>query len=208
MSGARITLHPKLHRPQSFSLIETHWGYILREHPSGLGVHRLIDAGLRFFGIVLVMTAYAQWLVPAGLYQGNPLASKVVLAVVLSVGGCVMYLFAANRGRLEAQIDTSLREVRLARTRRNRPARIKSRIPFDQIESVFVERHAGKPAELYLRRTQGAADVRLVSGAGREMNLLHARLCRDLTDPVQRLEMRLGAVQPTDTKLIRLRRIG
>ncbi|MEO1239653.1 MAG: hypothetical protein AAFW64_08340 [Pseudomonadota bacterium] len=207
MADARITLHPKMHHPKSIQLTETHWGYILSAGKDAAGSTAMSEAAMRFVGIVLVMTAYGVWLVPQGLLAGNAVHLKAVMATGLALGGAALYFLAGYALVLETQIDTVEREIRLARRVRNRKSRVVRRIPFGAVQSAYVRRDEGKPAELHLRL--GPDDVvHVVSGLERELNLVHARFCRDLKSPQERMEMRLSVDQPKPLRAIRLRQAG
>ncbi|MEL7106294.1 MAG: hypothetical protein AAGM21_10265 [Pseudomonadota bacterium] len=207
MTEARITLHPKMHHPKSIQLVETHWGYILSSQRATAGGSAMSEAAMRFFGIVLVMTAYAIWLVPAGLIPGEPLQLKAALAVVLALGGATLYFLSSRALVQETQVDTTAREIRLARRVRDKKTRVTRRIPFSSVQSAYVRRDEGKPAELHLRL--GAQEtVHLVSGLERELNLVHGRFCRDLKSPAERMEMRLSVAAPTPVRAVRLRQAG
>lgn len=207
MADARITLHPKMHHPKSIQLTETHWGYILSAGKDAAGGSAMSEAAMRFVGIVFVMTAYGVWLVPEGLLAGNAVQLKAIMATVLALGGAALYFLASYALVLETQVDTAAREIRLARRVRGRKARVVRRIPFGAVQSAYVRRDEGKPAELHLRI--GADDVvHVVSGLERELNLVHARFCRDLKSPQERIEMRLSVAQPTPTRAVRLRQAG
>lgn len=208
MAAARITLHPKMHRPVSLDLVETNWGYILRSKAKNAGHGSALNAGFRFFGMILVAAAFAHWLVPEGLYRNDPWAAKSAITGLLSAAGAVIYAIGLLVQGYEVQVDTSVREVRLARRRRKDVARVTQSIPFAGVESVFVERHPGKPADLLLRVKGAREPIKLLSGLERELNLLHARLCRDLKSPQERMEMRLSASATPPLRQVRLRHFG
>ncbi|MEM9708456.1 MAG: hypothetical protein AAF871_06640 [Pseudomonadota bacterium] len=191
MSEPRITLYPARRDASSVPVTETHWGYILREAERPWGGVALAEASCRFLGLVLVIAAYAQWLIPASLFPSDPLSTKISLSIILSVGGAGVY-YLANRGlRREVQVDTAERQVRFARRSvRGRPNVIRV-VPFEAISGVFVNRREGG-AELCLRLEGFDTSVRLASGVERDLNLLHARLCRDFKTAEQRMEARLG----------------
>jgi len=201
MSKARITFLPDRRGEGSVKLIETHWGYILREADGAVGGVALAEAALRFLGLILVVSAYAQWLLPAALFPAGDVSGRIGLSAVLAVGGAAVYL-VANRGfRPETQVDTAKREFRFARRNGQGIARIQRRLPFDAVESAFVRRRDGGAGELCLRLAGVEAQVHVATGAERDLEVLHLRLCRDLKSPAERVEARMKLVAVTPRKL-------
>ena len=198
MAEARITFHPERRGEDTLKLTETHWGYIVREADVVLGGPVMAEAALRFFGLILVVSAYAQWLVPAGLFPADTLSGRVGLSAGLAAAGAIVY-FVANRGfRHEMQVDTAKREFRFARRNGRGLSRIVRRLPFESVESVFVRRRDGGPGEFFLRLKGVGEPVHVANGAERDLGILHTRLCRDLKSPAERVEarMKLAAVSP------------
>lgn len=207
MAEARITLHPKMHHPKSIQLTETHWGYILSTKRGTADGLAMSEALMRFVGIVSVMAAYAIWLVPEALVSADASQLKAVTASVLIVLGATMYFVFGRARVVETQVDTSAREIRLARRAGNGSAKVILRIPFGSVQSAYVRRDDGKPAELHLRL--GAEEtIHIVSGLERELNLVHGRFCRDLKSPQERMEMRLSVATTTPMRAVRLRQAG
>lgn len=195
MASARITFHPERRGSGTIKLTETHWGYILREAAGPLGGAAVAELALRGFGLLLVMSAYGQWLLPSGLFTPDT-GDRILLSAVLASAGGAIY-FLANRGlQPEIHVDTAEREFRFAHRNGRGAVRIGRRLPFETVESVFVRRHEGAPAEIRLR-IRGIEDaVHLVSGAANDLNLMHARLCKDLKSPHERVEARLRVRPP------------
>ncbi|MDJ1007545.1 MAG: hypothetical protein QNJ13_06925 [Paracoccaceae bacterium] len=207
MAEARITFHPERRGTGTLRLTETHWGYIVREASGAIGGAALAEAALRFFGLVLVLAAYGQWLLPAGLFPSDAVAAKVALSAALAWIGAGLYFFA-NRGFAhEIQVDTAKREFRFARRNGRGLTRVVRRLPFGVVESVFVRRGEAGWAQFFLRVQGVAAPLHLANGAERDLNLLHSRLCRDLKSPAERVEARLKDAEPRKVAVrARLRR--
>ncbi|MEL7025687.1 MAG: hypothetical protein AAGO57_00465, partial [Pseudomonadota bacterium] len=105
----------------------------------------------------------------------------------------------------ETHIDTSKREIRFARRSAGNKIRVKLRVPFSEIESVFVRRNEAHQGLLRLRVRGASQALTIVAGVERELNLMHSRLCRDLKSPEERLEMRLKLVRPEQKVAVKLR---
>lgn len=194
MAEPRITFHPERRAGATLRLTETHWGYIVSEADGALGGPALTEAGLRFLGLVLVLASYIQWLLPDGLYRVDPLGAKIGMSALFALAGAALY-FVANVGFERAiEVDTQERVVRFVRRNGRGRARVLQSVPFDAIGSVFVRRHEGAMAELRLGIAGLDESLHVMRGADRDLHLLHARLCRDLKSPAERLEARLRLI--------------
>jgi hypothetical protein len=171
---------------------ETYWGYEIREHAGHRDQETAMEAFLRFLGLVLVLAAYAQWLLPAGLFGEDANTARAGLTFAFGAGGAAIYWFA-NRGLTNSvQVDLSRRELRLvARNARNQ-LRLRRRLPMEDVQSAFLRRskEPGHDAELCLR-LMGGAELLLAQGPEAEMAALHRRMCLDLRPVEARLRDKL-----------------
>lgn len=205
MAVARITFHPERRRDRSIGRTETHWGYILRETRTALGGAALAEVFLRFLGVVIVLTALALWLVPAWAFAGDAATARGAVVAALMLVGASIYVGAGYGLASEVQVDTSALELRLARRNARGVVRIGRTVAFEAVESLVVQHHEGVDADVMLRLVGTRAPLRLLRGEGREIQNLHARLCRDLQSPAQRVEARLRA-EPVRKVALRLRK--
>lgn len=173
---------------------ETYWGYVIRENPHGRNQETLIEAGLRFLGLILVLAAYGQWLVPASLFSGDPIIMKAGIAFILGVSGVVIYWYASRGLSVDIQVDVSKREVRVAHRNGRGQTRLHSIIPMRRIESAFLKRSKAEGAEasLYLRFRDRSDVLHVASGPEADLVILHRRLSADLRPVSERINQRLA----------------
>ena len=205
MTAARITLHPALLHPKSFTLVETHWGYILRA-PKRRSGHVAL---LRFLGIILVMSSFAQWLVPDSLLPAEGVSIQAAIGGAFATSGALLYALGWFGWDREAQIDTVSGEVRLVRPAGQGWAMTTFKTPFARVDEVFVKRDKSGVPGLWLRSGDHKDAIRLVTGHERELNLVHSRMLRDMRPPEARVEMRLQLLETQGRKVgVKQRRTG
>ncbi len=172
---------------------ETHWGYIIRERETVADRRLLRDALLVFAGVVLVAVGLGQWLMPGSLLAADLIVIKVVLTAALLAGGLACFHAVVREARVEVQVDTVRRELRVTERDRRGAERLLQRVPMREIDSAYVKRGARSPAggHLLLRLADSDAPLHLASGTERELRLLHDRLRRDLRPARERVERRL-----------------
>ncbi len=205
MTDARITLHPTLLHPKSFERVETHWGYILRPRPRGV----FGDTVSRFVGGVLVLSSLGLWLVPEAILPTNGAGLQSLWGGFFAAFGALVYCFGLRGFDRETQVDLTAGELRFVRPAGRRWALTTKRVNFGLIEHPFVDTSKGQFAGLWIRTTNGARPVRLISGDEREVNLAHGRLERDLLPAELRVEMRLRAMEAERPKIrVAQRRVG
>ncbi len=178
----------------ALTISETIWGYIVAETGDRFDRESLGEAGLRFLGIVLVLLAYGQWLLPASVLGANAFAMKAAMTFFFGAAGGVIY-WAASRGmQTEIHFNTERRDVRTVARNAKGHVRILSRWKFDAIESVFTMRppEPGAPVEFYLRLRGKSEPFLLFKGGEEEVRALHQRLIHDMAPAQERLQARLA----------------
>lgn len=180
---------------KSLEISETFWGYIVREPQDRFDKETLTESVLRFFGLVFVLLAYGQWLLPGSLFSGDVLAIKMVFSFLFAATGTGLYMFAGRGFRHEVQVDPSRREVRFAMRNARNQSRLKSRLPMEGVASAFVMRSKSDPnnATLFFRLHGVSAPLQVITGRPTEIERLHQRLCHDLSPREERLERGLRA---------------
>jgi len=172
---------------------ETHWGYIIREREAGSDRRLLRDALLVFLSAVLLAVGLGQWLMPGALFAADLIAIKVAItAAMLGVGLACLHS-VGRETRIEVQVDTVRRELRVTERDRRGTERLIQRVPMREIDSAYVKRGARSQAggHLLLRLAESDAPLHLATGSERELRLLHDRLRRDLKPARERVERRL-----------------
>lgn len=184
----------------SLEINETFWGYIVREPQDRFDRETVTESALRFFGLVLVLLAYGQWLLPGSLFSGDVLVLKMAFSFIFAGTGVALYLYAGRGFRQEVQIDHGRREVRFALRNSRNQSRLQTRVPMEGIESAFVKRSKDDTghASLLFRLHGVEAPLHVVTGPLAEVERLHLRLCHDLSPREERLARGL---RRTDTRV-------
>ena len=176
---------------------ETHWGYVIHEDWDQNGRESLTEAVLRFIGLVLVMSAYAQWLLPAALFFGDPVSTKAGLSFFLGSVGAAIY-WTANRGtNIDLHVDLARRELRIAHRNARGQSRLQTIVPMTDVASAFIARpKSGGASELYLRLRDRDDVMHVATGDENALRSLHLRLSHDLRPLEDRINRRLAMAVP------------
>lgn len=171
---------------------DTYWGYTIAEplaRTPGLAV-----PVLRFLGLVLVLAAYGQWLLPSTLFQGEALLTKAALTAVFGMSGIGLYWFASRGVRRIVTVDLSRRQVRLAQRNSRGDDRVRMVQPISKVEGAVLKRAADPaiPSELFLRLKGRRAPVLIAAGDEAQLLALHKRMAEDLRPMRERIEDRLA----------------
>ena len=141
-----------------------------------------------FAGVLLLMAAYGQWLLPAGILKSDTIAFQLAGSASFMVFACLLY-FIARRGMCpEIQIDMQKQVVRTAKRNRHGASTATETFPFAAIGSVFMKRSktnsAGNQVFLRLRGDQRLIEV--ASGPESQLEIIMERLGQDVcrTAPV------------------------
>jgi hypothetical protein len=131
---------------------DTHWGYILRPSEEMMARAALLEIAATFSGVLILMLAYAQWMLPGSSDAPDLLAMKLAISVILSIFSVVLIL-AGQRGLvMELQMDRTKQELRLVQRSRRGYGRMIRRMSFADVSSVFLERSKSqRSARLCLR---------------------------------------------------------
>ena len=190
----------------SLEISETFWGYIVRAPQDRFDRETVMESAMRFFGLILILLAYGQWLLPSSLFAENVMVLKSAFSVIFAGTGVAMYVAAGRGFRQEVQIDLGRREVRFALRNTRRQSRLTHRLPMDGVESAFIKRSKadGGEAVLYFRLFGVEAPLEVVAGHLQDVERLHLRLCHDLSPRDARLarglrqsDTRVTGVVPT-----------
>lgn len=168
------------------SIRETSWGFIVSDLPGQLDVGLVEEASLKFFGLVMILAAGVQWLVPGTLYGGNVLLAKFGMMAMFGLVGFALFRHA-NRGyRAELHVDAAHREVRIATRNSRGQARARKTFAMRDIEECFVDEMAEGAqgtARLCFRVSGEDEPVRIATAPQTDLVPVLERLVRDLTTP-------------------------
>lgn len=140
------------------------------------------EAIIRFIGIVLILGAFIQWLVPENADGFPSLMTKTGLAVAFSLIGIAIYTSAMRGSRHELRLDPSRRDLTLARLDRRDNVRSSKSFPLTQIKSIYVKKPEvpGAPARMQLRLINSSNEITAIRGPYQEVEMMHRTLCRHI----------------------------
>lgn len=174
------------------SIRETGWGFIVSDLPGDLDLGLVEEVSLKFFALLMILAAGLQWLVPAPIYGGSVVLTKLGMTGMLGLIGFALYRHA-NRGyRAELHVDAAHREVRIATRNFRGQSRARKRFAMRDIQECFVDTASGGDARLCFRITGEDVPVQIASAPERDLVPVLERLVRDLTTPRKRNELRIA----------------
>jgi hypothetical protein len=167
-----VTSEDRRHEPM---VNETFWGYIVRPPQGAMSFFALSEIGAVFSGVLLMMLGAGQWLIPGAILTEDLLSMKIVTTTLfISIG--LMLFWIGRRGLVqELHLDRLRGELRFIQRNHAGQSRLVGRLPFDQVESVFIHRSEirGAKSKLYLREA-GRRSARLLYAA-KEAELIGVR---------------------------------
>lgn len=169
-------------RDDAVCVNDTFWGYVVR--PSRKAINRAAygEMTASFAGVLLAMSAYAQWLLPGTIVSPEVLPFKLVGTVVFAVLACFLYLIARRGLCYEVQIDKQRGVLRTARRNRHGSSSQTSSIAFHDINSVFIKRSKAPLSrdQLLIRPGGGLPLIQVAVGRSKELEPILARMVGDL----------------------------
>ena len=139
------------------------------------------EAVLRFLGIVLVLGALIQWLLPQN-GSVEMMMTKVGLAVAFSIIGLAAYTFTMRGHRYEIELDPVARNLTLSRLDRRENVRKSKKIRLDNIKSIYVHKGdgVGIPSKMRIRLRDHDEEITALRGRYEDIELMHRALCRSI----------------------------
>lgn len=181
--------------PQGALIVsETYWGYEIRDRMDRFDRVQLAEPALRFLGLVLVLTAYGQWFLPASLFGTEAVATKALLCFLLGMAGCWLYWLSGRGFSTQIEVDTFRREIRVVRRNGQGRRRVVSAIRMRMVESAFIQRTKGRSnqAHLFLRMKPDDELLHVANGSEQELEALLRRLSQDVRSPKERVAQALA----------------
>lgn len=178
------------------------WGFRLRpadmeEKASDLA----IEWGLTLLGVALLVSAFAQWLLPSSLYVGNTLMAKFVLTCVLGMLGGLAISVSARGFRPEVQVDRERHEIRFVSRNPRGRGQILATVDIDQIIGVGITRSlATGDCHCLIYLMDGQKPLRLATGTEEEIRAIRKKMDNYVTPPHERLAAKMAARKASDAK--------
>ncbi|MEM7752855.1 MAG: hypothetical protein AAF230_05530 [Pseudomonadota bacterium] len=175
--------------------IETPWGFRLR--PADMEEKAsdfMIEWGLNLLGLALLISAFAQWLLPSSLYVGNGLIAKFVLTCVLGMLGGLCMAVSARGFRPEVQVDRVRQEIRFVSRNPRGRGQILATVDIDQIIGVGITRSlATGDCHCLIYLIDGQKPLRIATGTEEEIRRIRKKMDNYVTPPEQRLAAKMAA---------------
>jgi hypothetical protein len=139
------------------------------------------EAVLRFLGIVIVLCAFIQWLLPQS-GSAEMMMTKVGLAVAFSIIGLAAYTFTMRGHRYEIELDPKAYNLTLSRLDRRDNVRKSTKIHLDNIKSIYVLKGdgIGIPSKMRIRLCDQDEEITALRGRYEDIELMHRALCRSI----------------------------
>lgn len=174
--------------------IEMPWGFRLR--PADMkekASDTLIEWGLTFLGIALVMSAFAQWLLPSSIYVGDTLMVKFILTCVLGMLGGLALSVSARGFRPEVQVDRLRQEIRFVSRNPRGRGHVLATVDLDQIIGVGITKSVTTgDCHCLIYLIDGRKPLRLASGHEQEIRTIHEKMENYVTSPADRLAAKMA----------------
>lgn len=141
------------------------------------------EAVIRFVGIVIILGAFIQWMMPNANFAGsNPEATKLGLSIAFSLIGIAIYTFATRGHQSEISLDPVRQDICITQMDRRGGVRSNRRIPLRTIKSIYVMKSqaAGAPSKMRIKLTNSPNEITAVRGKYEDIELAHRQLCRNI----------------------------
>ncbi len=177
--------------------IETPWGFRLR--PADMEEKAsdfVIEWGLTLVGLALLVSAFAQWLLPSSLYVGDTLMAKFVLTCVLGMLGGLALSVSARGFRPEVQVDRQRHEIRFVSRNPRGRGQVLATVDIDQIIGVGITRSlATGDCHCLIYLIDGQKPLRIATGTEEEIRRIRDKMDGYVTPPHERLAAKMAARQ-------------
>lgn len=139
------------------------------------------EAILRFIGIVILLGALIQWLLPQS-ETPEMMMTKVGLAVAFSVIGLAVYTYSMRGSRYEIELDPTAKTLSLSRLDRRNNVRSAKNFSLSDIKSIYVQKgdSIGAPSKMRLRLRDQDKEITALRGNYNDVELMHRALCRSI----------------------------
>jgi hypothetical protein len=180
-------------------LINMPWGFRLR--PADMAEQAgeaITEWALTFLGIVLLISAFGQWILPGSIYGGDMIAMKLMLTAVLGVGGGLILSMSARGFRPEVQVDSLRHEIRFVSRNPRGRGEVLATIDIERIIGIGMTRSVDGPdCHCLLYLIDGQKPLRLATGSEPEIKAIRKRMDEYVTTPADRVAAKMASSAPT-----------
>jgi len=180
-------------------LINMPWGFRLR--PADMAERAgeaITEYALTFLGIVLLLSAFGQWVLPGSIYGGDMIAMKLMLTAVLGVAGGLILSMSARGFRPEVQVDSVRQEIRFVSRNPRGRGEVLATIDINRIIGVGMTRSVDGPdCHCLLYLINGQKPLRLATGTEHEIKSIRKRMDDYVTPAAERLAAKMATSGPT-----------
>lgn len=179
-------------------LINMPWGFRLR--PADMAERAgeaITEWALTFLGIVLLISAFGQWILPGSIYGGDMIAMKLMLTAVLGVGGGLILSMSARGFRPEVQVDSARNEIRFVSRNPRGRGEVMATIDIERIIGIGMTRSVDGPdCHCLLYLIDGQKPLRLATGSEPEIKAIRKRMDEYVTSPADRVAAKMASSAP------------
>lgn len=161
----------------------------------------IIEWGLTLLGIALLVSAFAQWLLPSSIYVGNGLIAKLVLTCVLGMLGGLCLAVSARGFRPEVQVDGTRDEIRFVSRNPRGRGQILATVDIDQIIGVGITRSVTTgDCHCLIYLIDGQKPLRIATGTEEEIRHIRKKMDSYVIPPQERLAAKMAARKNSSSK--------
>ena len=185
-------------KQSAFDVGNTEWGYVIAAKSRTPRLVVIWQAVTYFIGLAAAIVAVALWFLPGASMSDDVLSMKIAVSVVFGAAAILCFWFASRAVKSELQVDLVKRELREALCARSGARKIVGRIPFDQIDAVFLSRatETRATAKLQMRFKKGGNVVDMATGPEAQLAVLKNRLVYDLRTTTAPARRQTAEVKP------------
>ncbi len=180
-------------------MINMPWGFRLR--PADMAEQAgeaITEWALTFLGIVLLLSAFGQWVLPGSIYGGDMIAMKLMLTAVLGVGGGLILSISARGFRPEVQVDRARQEIRFVSRNPRGRGEVLATIDIERIIGIGMTKSVDGPdCHCLLYLINGQKPLRLATGTEHEIKAIRKRMDDYVTPAAERLAAKMTSSGPT-----------
>jgi len=169
-------------------VIDMPWGFRIRpadtkENP----LDAVIELALTSLGVVLILTAFGQWIIPGSSFGGGALTIKLVLTCVLGLAGGITLSASARGFRPEVQVDRARGEIRFVSRNPRGRGKILAEVELATVIGVGITKSIDGPdCHCLIYMIDGRRPLRIASGTEREIRGIREMMNGYVTSPEAR----------------------